>query len=154
MRKFSIESALRRSRRNRVSEHRGRTSLGCSSLLICTLACAPALAYEPARARAGMAQEAAQCAAYFMTAWQAPGVDMGTKDRLRLDAQSLIELSGKLTSEKLARTRARLGSRAMLLEIGNDWGKVSLLDNQYQYICEGMVSDPAARMQYWSNKQD
>ena len=124
-----------------------------STLLICA-ASPSAMAYEPPRARAGMAQEAAECAAYFMTAWQAPDVDSGTKDRLRQDAQSLIELSGKLTSEKLARTRARLSSRAMLLEIGNDWGKVSMLDNRYQYSCRGMVSDPSARMQYWSNKPD
>lgn len=124
-----------------------------SALLICAVS-PSAMANEPARARAGMAQEAAECAAYFMTAWQAPGADTGTKDRLRRDAESLIELSGKLTSEKLARTRARLRSRAMLLEIGNDWGKVSMLDNRYQYSCRGMVSDPSARMQYWSNKQD
>ena len=124
-----------------------------SAFLICA-ASAPAIANEPARARAGVAQEAAECAAYFMTAWQAPGVDTASKDRLRRDAESLIELSGKLTSEKLARTRARLGSRTMLLEIGNDWGKVSMLDDKYQDSCRGMVSDPAARMQYWSNKQD
>jgi hypothetical protein len=42
----------------------------------------------------------------------------------------------------------------MLLEIGNDWWKVSMLDDKYQYSCRVMVSDPAARMQYWSNKQD
>ena len=124
------------------SEGRGWKMLA-SVLLICA-ASPSAIAYEPARARAGMAQEAAECAAYFMTAWQAPGVDAATKERLRRDAESLLELSGKLTSEKLARTRARLGSRAMLLEIGNDWGKVSMLDNKYQYSCKGMVSDPAA----------
>ena len=124
------------------------------ALLICAVGCTPAMAYEPARARAAMAQEAAECAAYFITAWQAPAADARMKDRLRSDAESLIELSGKLTTEKLARTRARLGSRAMLLEIGNDWGKVSMLDNKYQYSCKGMVSDPAARMQYWSNKQE
>ena len=124
-----------------------------SALLICAVS-PSAMAYEPARARAGMAQEAAECAAYFMTAWHAPDADTGMKDRLRRDAASLIELSGKLTSEKLARTRARLGSRTMLLAIGNDWGKVSMLDNKYQDSCRGMVSDPAARMQYWSNKQD
>ena len=124
-----------------------------SALLMCAVS-PSAMPYEPARARAGMAQEAAECAAYFMTAWQAPGVDTGTKERLRRDAESLIELSGKLTSEKLARTRARLGSRTMLLEIGNDWGKVSVLDNKYQYSCTSIASDPAARMQYWSNKQE
>jgi hypothetical protein len=112
------------------------------------------MAYEPARARAGMAQEAAECAAYFMTAWQAPGADTATRERLRRDAESLIELSSKLTTEKLARTRARVASRAMVLEIGNDSGKFSMLDNKYQYSCKAIVSDPSARMQYWSNKQD
>lgn len=132
---------------------RNRKTFRCA-VVICAMACTPAMAYEPARARAGMAQEAAECAAYLMTAWQVPGADAGTKERLHRDAESLIELSGKLTSEKLARTRARLASRAMLLEIGNDSGKYFMLENKYQYSCKAIVSDPSARMQYWSNKQD
>ena len=125
-----------------------------SVLLVCAVVSASAMAYEPERARASMAQEAAQCAAYFMTAWQAPGADARAKDQLRADAKSLIELSGKLTSEKLARTRARLASRTMLLEIGNDWGKAAILDEKYQYPCKDIVSDPGARLQYWSNRRD
>jgi hypothetical protein len=99
-----------------------------------------------------MARESAECAAYFIAVSQAPDLDVGTKDRFRGDARLLIALSTKLSSEKLARARAHLASRAMLRELGGDWGNVSMLDDKYGSPCKALVAGP--KMQYWSDKRE
>jgi hypothetical protein len=122
--------------------------------LICVSLSPVAFAYEPERAQALLARESAECAGYFTTASRAPGLDATTRNRLRSDAKSLIELSAKLTSEKLASSRAHLASRTMLREIGDDWARVSILNNTYQQACKNLAADPKARMQYWLDKRD
>jgi hypothetical protein len=122
--------------------------------LTCAFLFPVAFAYESERAQALLARESAECAGYFTTVSRAPGLDATTRNRLRSDAKSLIELSTKLTSQKLASSRAHLAARTMLREIGEDWARVSTLDNTYQHACENLVADPKARMQYWLDKRD
>ena len=125
-----------------------------SILLICLLVPSLALAYEPERARTNMAHEAAECVAYFITVSQAPRLDTETKDHLLGYGKSLIEMSAKLTTEKLAHARADLASKTMLRELDGDWGNISILNNKYGYPCKDLIADPNARMQYWFDKRD
>ena len=136
------------------SSRRLRCLMSTCVTLICGFLASAAFAYESERAQARLAHESAECAGYFTTVSRAPDLDATTRNRLRADAKSLIELSAKLTSEKLASSRAYLTSRTMLREIGDDWARVSILNGTYQHACGDLVSDPKARMQYWLDKRD
>jgi hypothetical protein len=101
-----------------------------------------------------MAHESAECAAYFMIISGAPGLSTETKDRLLGRGKALVELSVKLTSEKLAQARADLASKTMFRELDGNWGNISILNNKYGYPCKDLIDNPEARMRYWLEKQD
>jgi len=127
------------------------TRLLCLAYLL--LPCV-AFGYEPERARANLASESAECAAYFLYVSLAPGLNAETKKQLGDTSRSLVLLSGKLSTEKLAFARVDLATKTMVREMEGDWGNVAILNNKYGYPCKDLVANPEARMRYWLEKRD
>lgn len=114
-----------------------------------------AFAYEPERAVNNFAHELAECAGFYVISVkilqvQAPEL----AERSDNAADSALEYSKALTSEKLTRARTEMAIKSMMKDIDNDSTNYSILLNKYADSCGEAVSDPVKRMEYWNKKQD
>lgn len=114
-----------------------------------------AFAYEPERAVNNLAHELAECAGFYVISakileTQKPEL----AERSRKAADSALDYSKALTSEKLTRARIEMAIRSMMKDIDNDAANYSILLNKYADQCGDAVSDPVKRMEHWNKKQD
>ncbi|MHA6180392.1 hypothetical protein [Pseudomonas mohnii] len=118
------------------------------------LACS-ASAYEPERAINNFAHELAECAGFYVISakiLEAQKPELA--ERSNNAADSALEYSKALTSEKLTRARTEMAIKSMMKDIDNDAANFSILLNKYADQCGEAVSDPVKRMEYWNKKQD
>ena len=111
-------------------------------------------AYEPDRAKANFAHEAAECSAYFLFVSAAPGLPAETANGLRSKYDALFKLSAAFTTPELTDARARLAVESMRREIKLDWSNLSIVNQKYGYACIDFANDPEARLKYWLEKRD
>lgn len=114
-----------------------------------------AFAYEPERAVNNLAHELAECAGYYVISEKIlQAQDPKLAERMSEAADSALDYSKILTSEKLTRARTEMAIKSMMKEIDNDAMNYSILLNKYADNCGEAVSDPMKRMEYWNKKQD
>ncbi|MCP1446446.1 hypothetical protein J3D54_005578 [Pseudomonas sp. GGS8] len=114
-----------------------------------------ASAYEPERAANNLAHELAECAGFYLISAKVFDTQQPElTERSRNAADTALEYSTALTSEKLTRARTEMAIKSMTKEINNDGANFSILLNKYAEQCGATVSDPVKRMDYWKQKQD
>jgi hypothetical protein len=133
---------------------------GCSDLVryipfALLLPLCSASAYEPERAANNLAHELAECAGFYVISEKIlQAQEPKLAERSKEAADSALDYSKALTSEKLTRARTEMAIKSMMKEIDNDAANYSILLNKYADQCGEAVSDPVKRMEYWSKKQD
>lgn len=114
-----------------------------------------AFAYEPERAVNNLAHELAECAGYYVISEKIlQAQEPKLAERMSEAADSALDYSKILTSEKLTPARTEMAIKSMMKEIDNDAMNYSILLNKYADNCGEAVSDPMKRMEYWNKKQD
>lgn len=121
--------------------------LGCVALV-------SAHGYEPGQARNNFAHESATCAAYFLLASTAPGLDEQTTAGLYQRYMGLVEMSLAFSSAELTKARVELATKTMKREMSENWTNFSIINNKYGYPCREVSDDPESRARYWRDKAD
>jgi len=118
------------------------------------LAAVAAPAYEPERAALYLANEFAECGAWFRLLAEAPGVDPVEKIKFRSAGVSLVSSAADLQSERFALDRANAANTTIWREMDGSWRNFSVVKAKYGQRCRDVASDPIARRKYWLDKRN
>ena len=110
--------------------------------------------YDKDRALNNFGHEAAQCAAYYLTVSNAPGLSNEVAKKLKETATSLTDISRKATNDELTLARTQLEVDTIARDMHNSWANVSIINNKYGYRCKDLAENPAGRFRYWLDKED
>ena len=126
----------------------------CLLVLLCVSHAAAALGYDRQHAKANLAGELSECAAYFIVVSEfaehrgQPAV----ADNVAMTAEVLMDGSAALIGEDATRAgyeNARTRHVALLQDPANFSGMIQ----RYNSPCLALFRDPATRMQYWLDQR-
>jgi hypothetical protein len=118
--------------------------------------CVPALAYDAQRAKVNLAQEYAECAAYFLIA--AEGVrKLNSADpliaRLHAAESEALQRSINLSNEKVTGARVHLAIDDLKRQMDYSYSNMAILNAKYGNTCKTGLTNPKARIKYWLEKK-
>ena len=124
------------------------------SFVLVSLVSGVAFGYDMERAVTNYAHELAECGAFFEIGSSIPNIEEDTKKQSDKNALYVINLSGQMTSKKLALARLEMAEKDMMRELDGRWENFSILLNKYLDLCQQFVEKPDIRFQYWLDKKD
>ena len=112
--------------------------------------------YDEQRAIVNLANDYAECAAYYVIA--AEGLRKTGDDKL---ADKTMDISKKateyaiqLSNQRVTEARVELAFDKQRKMIDNDYSNFSILILKYADMCKEVMENPDKRLQYWLNKKD
>lgn len=130
-----------------------RATYRCLAALACALYAAHAPAYDRERAKASLAGELAECAAYFIVV--AEFVEQrgqsGIADNVAMTAEVLMGGSAALIGEDASQADYESAKRRHV-SLLQDPANFPRMVEHYNTACMTLFRDPGTRMQYWLDK--
>lgn len=117
------------------------------------LCAAHALAYDRAHAKASLAGELTECAAYFIVVAEFVEHRGNARiaDNVAMTAEVLIDGSAALVGENAMKDGFESAKRRHVALL-QDPANFPLIVERYNAPCMGLFRDPGTRMQYWLDK--
>jgi len=112
--------------------------------------------YDEERATANLANDFAECSAYYILAAEA--LRRNAKENLvqtALDASDRAYLYAiKFSSTKVAAARVRAAFDKQRREMDRDFSNFPILTVKYGEMCSNALESPDRRLEYWLKKRD
>jgi len=125
--------------------------------IIILLVASSAFGYDYDLALDKHAQEMATCAAYFTVVYQVLKTsndkdDAKRAEKFRGQMNEAVKYSLLMSDEKITRDRADKEIKAMLRKTDNNpAANLSVLYNEYGFLCMDVIENPFMRLKYWLN---
>jgi hypothetical protein len=130
-----------------------RAAIRCFLALTCVVQGAQAHAYDRARAKATLAGELSECAAYFIVVaeYVEHRGQPALADNVAMTAEVLMDGSVALIGEDATQSGYETAKRRHLALLQEPMNFPRMVE-RYNAPCIAMFRDPGARMQYWLDK--
>jgi hypothetical protein len=112
--------------------------------------------YDEERATANLANDFAECTAYYIIAAEAlrrSGKEVMAHEALEASDRAYI-YAIKFSSPKAAAARVRSAFDEQRKEMGHDFSSVSILILKYGDMCKDALESPEKRLEFWLKKKD
>jgi hypothetical protein len=122
-------------------------------LMICILQIAPAHAYDRQLAKASLAGELSECAAYFIVVaeFAEHRGEAGVADHVAMTAEVLMDGSTALIGEDATKAGFESAKRRHVAFLQDPVNFPRIVE-RYNAPCMALFRDPGTRMQYWLDK--
>jgi len=122
--------------------------------LLCLLLYPPiAYCYDAERAKANLASDYAECAAYYLLSSE--GLKRAGKDTTMVDEafKAAYDFAVKISNQEVTEARIKLSLDEQTELQGHDFSNFAIVIEKYGKFCKDLLEAPEKRLQFWLDKE-